>query len=346
VFSVWEPSEFPTTQTVHAILAQYAVTGLVAVSVVAPLACGVFDLTIGANIGLSGMTYALLSSHTGIPVVGCILLALLTGVVLGLINVLVVVVVGIDSFIGTLATGAIFTALTTAVSGGKFVVLRAGSGWTSFATGTWLTISLPAFYLLAIAIVVGLWLERTAAGRYMYATGFDPETARLTGLPIARLRTVSLLSSGLIAAFAGVVLVAQVGSADPNAGAAYLIPAFSAAFLGATQFRSGRFNTWGTLVAVFLLATGDYGMIEVGGPTWATSVFEGAVLLIAIGFVAKGGMLRRWRRKSKAVGAASGEAALSGPALSEPASGEPAPGEPVPAAPAPSATARIQDDRF
>lgn len=309
IFSAWSPNQFPTSQTVHAILAQYAVTGLVAVSVVAPLAAGVFDLTIGANIGLSGMAYALLTARTGIPIPWCIVLSLLVGVTLGLINVLSVVVVGIDSFIGTLATGAIFTALTTAVSGGNFVVLRSGGSATSFATGTWLTISLPAFYLLIIAVIIGLWLERTAPGRYMYAIGFDAETARLTGLPVARLRIIGLLSSGVIAAFAGIVLAASVGSADPNAGASYLIPAFSATFLGATQFRGGRFNTWGTLVAVFLLATGDYGMIEVGGPTWATSIFEGIVLLIAIGFVTQGGLLRSWRRRARVTAAATEGAA-------------------------------------
>jgi ribose transport system permease protein len=138
----------------------------------------------------------------------------------------------------------------------------------------------------------------------MYAIGFDAETARLTGLPVARLRTISLLVSGVIAAFAGIILAASVGSADPNVGASYLIPAFSATFLGATQFRGGRFNTWGTLVAVFLLATGDYGMIEVGGPTWATSIFEGVVLLIAIGFVSQGGLLRSWRRRARVTAAA------------------------------------------
>jgi len=96
---------------------------------------------------------------------------------------------------------------------------------------------------------------------------------------------------GVVAALAGVALTAQIGAADPSNGPSYLIPAFSAAFLGATQFRRGRFNPWGTILAVLMLTTGSIGLLLVGAPQWSPQVFQGAVLIAAVGL----GGLRRHR---------------------------------------------------
>ena len=97
------------------------------------------------------------------------------------------------------------------------------------------------------------------------------------------MRTLSLVISSSIAGFAGLILTANIQAADPNNGPAYLIPAFSAAFLGATQFRHGRFNPWGLIVAVLMLGTGSVGLLLAGSPTWAPQVFQGAVLIAAVG---------------------------------------------------------------
>jgi ribose transport system permease protein len=81
---------------------------------------------------------------------------------------------------------------------------------------------------------------------------------------------------------AGVALTARIEAADPSNGPSYLIPAFSAAFLGATQFRHGRFNPWGTVVSVLLLGTGSIGLLLAGAPQWAPQVFQGVVLIAAV----------------------------------------------------------------
>jgi ribose transport system permease protein len=112
--------------------------------------------------------------------------------------------------------------------------------------------------------------------------GFDRETARLTGISVDRLGILAFVTSAVIAGFAGMVLAARVASGSPDAGPSYLIPAFSAAFLGATQLRSGRFNPWGAVIAVLLLGTGDVGLILAGGPIWTPQLFEGTVLIAAV----------------------------------------------------------------
>jgi ribose transport system permease protein len=132
-------------------------------------------------------------------------------------------------------------------------------------------------------VIIGFVLEQTVLGRKFYATGYNPEVTRLVGESVRSIRTIALLCSGTIAAFAGVVLCARIQAAEPSGGPSYMIPAFSAAFLGATQFRHGRFNPWGTVVAVLMLGTGSVGLLLAGAPQWAPQVFSGVVLIAAVG---------------------------------------------------------------
>lgn len=289
-FSIAQPDVFPTTTTVQGIMSQYAIPGLAAMAIIVSLSCGAFDLTIGANIGLSGMVFAvLLQHHPGMPVGVVVLLALLVGVAIAAANIITIVVFQIDSFIGTLAMAAVLTAIATALSDGQFVPVQVDGAWQDIATGSFLGIQMPFYYLLVVTVAIGYWLERTTSGRYLYATGFDSETARLTGLPVNRLRAAGYLTSGIIGAFTGVIYTTMIASTTPGGGDSLLLPAFSAAFLGATQIRPGRFNTWGTLVAILLVATGSYGITICGGAQWTTQLFEGVILIVAIGLGKVGG---------------------------------------------------------
>jgi ribose transport system permease protein len=107
------------------------------------------------------------------------------------------------------------------------------------------------------------------------------------------------LCSGVLGSFAGIALAAQLGSADPTTGSEYLIPAFSAAFVGATQFRHGRFNPWGTVVAVLMIGTGSVGLLLAGTQQWMPQVFQGAVLIVAVGIT---GIQRKRLRTSEQAG--------------------------------------------
>jgi ribose transport system permease protein len=283
IFSLISPSLFPTAQTAKSIVNEYAVTGLVALALVVPLAAGVYDLSIGYTMSFAGVLIAHLLTVTSLSPALCLVVTMLACVAIGLLNSLVVVVLKVDSFIGTLGTGAIIQAINYAISGDQPLVLpNRANGFEHIASSNVSNFTLPVLYLLVVMVAIAFWLERTADGRQIYATGFDRETARLTGAPVRRVITTSLITSAVIAGFAGVVLAARVSSADPDAGTQYLIPAFSAAFLGATQIRAGRFNSWGTVIAVMLLGTGNIGLLLAGGPTWTPTLFNGTVLIAAV----------------------------------------------------------------
>jgi ribose transport system permease protein len=247
-----------------------------------PLAAGVYDLSIGATLALAGVLVAYLLQHTGMSPAVAGVAVIAACLVIGAANAFVVTVLRVNSFIATLGTGAILAAFTSALSGDQTLTGRVAGNYTKLATTNLDGIQIPVLYMLIIMVALGYWLERTESGRQLYATGFDPETAKLTGVPVTRLVALSLLTSACISGFAGLVLAAQVSAGAPDVGSSYLIPAFSGAFLGATQLRGGRFNPWGTVIGVLLLGTGNVALLISGGPTWTSSLFEGCVLIAAV----------------------------------------------------------------
>jgi ribose transport system permease protein len=96
------------------------------------------------------------------------------------------------------------------------------------------------------------------------------------------IRAGTLLFSSVLGAIAGLLLAGVLGSADPNAAAQYLLPAFAGAFLGATAITPGRFNPWGSFVAVYFLLTGITGLELLGLSGWIEQVFYGASLVVAV----------------------------------------------------------------
>jgi ribose transport system permease protein len=282
VFMIWIPSTFGTWATVKQVLNGNAATGLMALSLIIPLCTRTFDLSVGfvATLGAVTSTYAI--AH-GVPVAPAIALAITAALFVGLVNATIVVGMGVDSFIATLATGSLIQAFITLltneipITDAKLAGSFAHIGQTSIVG-----LSLPVLYVIVVAMVLWYVLEHTATGRRLYATGFNIESARLAGVKTARLRFVSLIVSAFIAGIAGVVLASTLGTGDPQAGNPYLLSAYAAAFVGASQLRPGRFNAWGALIAVLLLGTGTTGLSLAGTENWTHEMFTGVVLIAAL----------------------------------------------------------------
>ena len=281
-FSILEPDKFPTEATLRSVLNNEAVTGLIAISVIIPLASGVFDVSVGYIAGFAGVLSAWFMANTGMSPWLVVPLTMLCTTAIGVLNGLVVVTFRVNSLIGTLGTGAIILAATKWVSDEKVITERVTELSQAVARKQIWGITLPVFIMLATMLVIAYLLEQTTTGRAWYAVGFDAAVARLAGLRTRVLQFGAFMISGLIAGLAGVIITARVNSGSPEAGPPYLLPAYAAAFLGATQFRHGRFNVWGAIVAVLLLGTGEVGLSLAGAPTWAPNVFQGVVLIAAM----------------------------------------------------------------
>jgi ribose transport system permease protein len=260
VFSIWVPETFPNLTTAKQILNANAITGLAALSVTIPLAARVFDLSFALNMTLCGVAVAHFVVD-GMPLVLAVGLGVLIGLCVGLINATVVVGMKIDSFIATLATGSLIQALITLVTNDTPISdVKLAGGFSKIGQTTVQGITLPVLYFAIVAVGIWYLLEHTATGRRLYAVGFNPDAARLAGVKVARLQVLALVTSGVLAGSAGIVLASILGGGSPTAGTPYLLPGFAAVFLGATQLKNGRFNAGGTIIAVLLLGTGTTGL--------------------------------------------------------------------------------------
>ena len=283
LFSIWVPETFPNLATAKQILNANAITALAALSITIPLAARVFDLSFAFVMTLTGVAVAHLIAKDGVPLVPAIALALAVGVGVGVINAVVVVVMRIDSFIGTLATGSLIAALITMVTNEVPITdAKLGAAFAKIGQTSIGGITLGVVYCAVVAVAIWYLLEHTATGRRLYATGFNPDAARLAGVRVDRLRFLSLVASGGLAGATGIILASTLGSGSPTAGTPYLLPAFAAAFLGATQLKHGRFNAGGTIIAVLLLGTGVTGLALANAPQWAGDMFVGVVLIAAL----------------------------------------------------------------
>jgi ribose transport system permease protein len=283
-FSIALTSTFFTAQNFQTIAGQQAVAGLVALALLPTLIAGDFDLSIGGILTLAGTVSIGLQIDQGMTWPVAIAVAVVIGGAIGLINALAVVKFGINSLIATLAMGTILGGVVNWQTGGKVIYGDVADAFTNL--GRWdFVAGIPGsvLYLAGIGVLLWLLFTRTVFGRYLFATGSNPAAARLTGVDTAGVRTMAFVITGVIAALAGVLFAANVGSGQPGIGDQFLLPAFAATFLGATTITPGRFNVWGTLIAVYLLAVGLAGLQQAGAPFYAEPIFNGAALLVAVG---------------------------------------------------------------
>jgi ribose transport system permease protein len=203
--------------------------------------------------------------------------------VVGLFNAFLVVALRINAFIATIGVSTVLLGLLEWISNENAPIFGgAPKGFTDLAQGKLLGVVLPFWYAIATAVVLWVVLEYTTFGREMRATGANPTAAFLSGVRTHRALIGAFVAAGLLAAIGGVLATARLGTADATSGPTYLLPAYAAAFLGATAIRPGFFNVWGTVIAIFLVAVSITGLQLQGAAPWVTPVFNGVVLLVAV----------------------------------------------------------------
>ena len=281
-FSILKPTTFATVANFQTILSQSSVLAMLALAVMRPLIIGEFDLSLATTLGLSAMLSAGLPNQIGLDVPVLIIFVLVVGAIIGLFHSLLIVKFGLPSFVVTLGTNSLLIGVILLYSGGAVMYEGIPEALTNIGIGELFGISFPVFYMLIIATILWFILTKRPAGRAMYAVGTNETAARLAGINTAKVKTIVLIASPMLASFAGLVLTARIGSANPTSYSSFLLPAFAAAFLSLAAFHIGRYNSWGVIFSVYLLAVGVSGLAQLGVPSWVDPVFNGAALLIAI----------------------------------------------------------------
>lgn len=292
IFAIRLPDTFATTSNIQIVAGDQAITAMVSLALLIPVAAGVFDLSVAAMLGFAVCVVVWLQSH-GMNAALAALVTVAIGLVIGAINGFIVVKLEVDSFIATLGMSSVLAAGAYWVTGGQQIVEGISSHFTAISQTQLWGITLPFYYMIAIAVIIFVIIEYTPVGRYLFAVGGNPQAAKLAGVRTSAIYFGALTISAGIAALVGIFLAARLGSASQDVGPPYLLPAFSAVFLGSTQLKPGRVNVVGTLIAVYLLATGVKGLQLSGAAVWVNDLFNGVALIVAVALAARGLRKRR-----------------------------------------------------
>lgn len=282
VFSVLRPDTFATLGNARGLLSEQAVLAFVALGVTVPLIAGQFDLSVAGNAGLMALLAAGLMSFSGLHWILAVAIALLSGCAIGLINGLLSAYIGIHSFVATLGTGTILFGIQLWYSSGQIIFEDISPNFVELARTRVGTLTLPVYYMAALALILWFVLTQTPFGRYLYAIGNNRNAAAVAGVRVSRYTLYSFVISGFLAACAGVMLASRTASAQAGLGQAFLLPAFSAAFIGAATFRRSEFNVPGTLVGVFLVAILVAGAFQLGLREYVSPIINGSALILAV----------------------------------------------------------------
>lgn len=282
IFALLLPGIFLSWTNFSILFATQAPGAVLALALVIPLTAGDYDLSVGAMLTLSAVTVGVLNAVHGVPITIAVLVALAFGIILGLINAFFIVYVRIHSLVVTMGTTSIITGIVQWMTNSSTIGGISRDLIDMVARGRLFGISYAFYYVILIAVVIWLIFEFTPMGRRILFVGRGREVARLSGIDVGRVRVGCLVASSLLSAIAGVIYAGLLGAADPFSGLNFLLPAFAAAFLGATAIQPGRFNPWGAVISVYFLATGITGLTMLGIPLWVTSAFNGSALILAV----------------------------------------------------------------
>lgn len=282
VFSVLRPSSFFTLNNFSGLFVNQVVVIFAAVGLIAPLIVGELDLSVGYVVGFGQALCVALMTLLHVAVVPSIVVTLLACLGIGLINGVLVVRFEINSLIATLAIGNIIYGIVLWFTGGTILFQNVPPAFLKIS-GLSFGPPLPIWYAVALVVIVEVVLQFLPVGRRMYAIGGNRRAALLTGIPVTAFIMGAFAISSLLCGIGGIIIASRLGSAQPELGPSFLMPAFASAFLGATTIRPGRYNALGTAVAVYTVAVIVTGLQQLGVPFWAENIVYGTALALGVG---------------------------------------------------------------
>jgi ribose/xylose/arabinose/galactoside ABC-type transport system permease subunit len=281
VFSALSPA-FLTLQNGINILQQTSTIGIMAIGETLVILAGGIDVSVGSILGLGGMISAIVLRDTGLDPIWAIVLGTLAGLVVGLCNGLLITWLGIDPFITTLAMLSVVRGVVYIVSNQYNVNIADNSDFLTLGRGHFGVIPISVLIFAGLFVVAWLLERRTTVGRSIHALGGNQAAARLCGIPLAGIRTVTYAISGACAALSGVILTSQVALAVPYQGTGYELDVIAAVVVGGVSLTGGTGSVLvGALGSIFIgvLLTG-MALVDISA-IWQM-VIRGVVIIAAV----------------------------------------------------------------
>jgi ribose transport system permease protein len=271
---------FFTTANLLDLLEQNAALAIVAVGSLLVVVAGGIDLSVGSLTALTAMVMAWTFGH-GVDPALAIAAGVAAGAGIGLLQGVLISVVGVNTVIVTLAGLIWVRGIATAMSHAKSLPVDGGYAlWISDRHFGYVS-----FAVVAAALTFalgGLVLSRTRFGRHLYALGGSPEAARQVGLPVRRIGIVAFVVSGACAGIAGVVEGGRLAVAQPNMGTGLELDAIAAVVVGGASLAGGEGRLWRTLLGVAFIATMNNGLSLLGLDDAYVYLYKGLIVLFAL----------------------------------------------------------------
>lgn len=296
VFSLLSPYYFSVGNFLT-MASHVAIFGILAVGMLLVILNGGIDLSVGSTLGFSGVIAGFLMQGVQLTSFGVILyppvwvvavLVCVLGALVGLVNGVLIAWLKVPAFVATLgmlyvvrgAALLMTNGLTYNDLGGKPELGNTGFEWLGF--NRLLDIPIGVLIMAVIALIGSIILNRTAFGRWLYASGGNERAAELSGVPVKQVQVSVYMLSGICAAVAGLILSSELTSAGPTAGTSYELTAIAAVVIGGAALTGGRGNIRGTLVGAFVIGFLSDGLVIIGVSAYWQTVFTGAVIVLAV----------------------------------------------------------------
>jgi ribose transport system permease protein len=265
--------------------------GIMAVGMTFVILVGGIDLSVGAVLGLAAVGSAVLMVEDDFGVVATVLIVLAIGLGFGFLQGVASALFGIQAFIVTLAGMQIARGLARIWSGGQGVAIAYGDDPGEAPVAFSLLgertfnglVPIPALIFAVVAVVAIVFLRTSAFSRHVYAIGGNEKAARLSGVPVTRVKVIVFCIAGFLAALAGIVHAGQLNQGSPNDGFGYELDAIAAVVIGGTSLMGGRGSVVGTVAGALLLGVLNNFLGLHGVDPNVQLLVKGLVIVVAAG---------------------------------------------------------------
>ncbi|MCM5553840.1 ABC transporter permease [Pleomorphomonas sp. NRK KF1] len=279
VFALLAPG-FISERNLLNILQQSSLNACLALGMTLVIVSGGIDLSVGPTAALSAVISGSLLL-AGVPVPLAILAGLMLGALCGLINGVLVAVVGLQPFIVTLGTLSTYRALALIYTGGN-PVLGIPASYRAIFNGTVFGVPSPILIVAVVAIVAWVLLKKTPLGEYLLAVGGNEEAAYIAGVPIALTKIAAYVISGFLAALTASILIGRLGAAEPILGNLWELDAIAASAIGGASLMGGKGSIIGTLLGAIILGAMRNGLTLMNVQAFYQLLATGLIILVAM----------------------------------------------------------------
>lgn len=264
------------------ILDNVSKTGFLAIGIMLCIMLGGIDLIAGAGIACSGVLCICCMERWHLPMVVAIIAGLLVGLIAGMANGFIIAYSGIHPFVVTLAMQSILRGVAYLLANAQPVPLYVNEVFPNIGIARLFGIPLPIIYLIILFIIQWLLLAKTKTGRYIYAVGGNETAARFSGINVEKIKIFVWTFSGVLCAFAGIVLSAKLKSGQPSTSVGAETDAIASCVLGGTSMYGGTGRTSGVIIGVFIIGVITNGLTLMHLDVNWQYVVKGVIILVAV----------------------------------------------------------------